>query len=133
MTGLKTRLLCALIAACGVLAVAHLLGQSPQRVKNTVHNLSISGPGAVRAISETEVCVFCHTPHGSSGVTPLWNRNSPVGPYTIYQSSSLEAAIGQPTGASKLCLSCHDGTIALGSVLSRPFPIVMAGSCDWRC
>jgi len=39
--------------------------------------------------------------------------------YRIYRSSTFDAAPGQPTGASKLCLSCHDGTIALGRVLSR--------------
>jgi predicted CXXCH cytochrome family protein len=31
----------------------------------------------------------------------------------------LRAAPGQPSGASKLCLSCHDGTIALGAVWNR--------------
>jgi len=114
-------------AACLAVLPAALDGQV-HRVKDTVHNLSASGPGRVRAASETEVCIFCHTPHGSSGVEPLWNRSLPVGPYQIYQSSSLKAKVGQPTGASKLCLSCHDGTIALGSVLSRPQPIVMAGA-----
>ncbi|MBI4584467.1 MAG: hypothetical protein HY717_10640 [Planctomycetes bacterium] len=103
-------------------------GQATQRVKDTVHNLSVTGPGIIRAASETEVCVFCHTPHGSGGVRPLWNRSLPAGPYLIYQSTSLKATVGQPTGASKLCLSCHDGTIALGSVLSRDTPISMAGA-----
>ncbi len=100
--------------------------QSVQRVKSTVHNLSASGPGEIRASSESEVCVFCHTPHNASGVQPLWNRTLSPGPYTIYRSNSLRATVGQPTGASKLCLSCHDGTIALGSVLSRA-PISMGG------
>jgi predicted CXXCH cytochrome family protein len=45
----------------------------------------------------------------------------------IYESSTLDAHPGQPTGASKLCLSCHDGTIALGSVLSRADRIRMTG------
>ncbi|HSU55282.1 MAG TPA: cytochrome c3 family protein, partial [Candidatus Dormibacteraeota bacterium] len=34
----------------------------------------------------------------------------------------------QPTGASKLCLSCHDGTVALGMVASRSRPIEMRNS-----
>jgi predicted CXXCH cytochrome family protein len=51
----------------------------------------------------------------------------PVSAYTVYSSNSLQAKPGQPTGSSKLCLSCHDGTIALGSVLSRGQPIQMAG------
>jgi predicted CXXCH cytochrome family protein len=73
------------------------------------------------------VCIFCHTAHNSKPKTPLWNRNLPVAAYTVYSSSSLKAVPGQPTGNSKLCLSCHDGTIAVGSVLSRGQPIVMSG------
>ena len=116
-----------------VVAVVALVGcgthsaAAQERVSQTVHNLSASGPGAVRAISEQQVCVFCHAPHNTSGERPLWNRDMPVGSYTIYESSTLDADPGQPTGASKLCLSCHDGTIALGSVLSREDQIRMTG------
>ena len=31
-----------------------------------MHNLSVSGPGEIRAIEETEVCKFCHIPHNAS-------------------------------------------------------------------
>ena len=96
-------------------------------VVDTVHNLSAGGPGRVRAESEGQVCVFCHAPHNTSGAVPLWNREVQAGSYTIYESTTLDAAPGQPTGASKLCLSCHDGTIALGRVLSRADRIRMAG------
>jgi predicted CXXCH cytochrome family protein len=58
---------------------------------------------------------------------PLWNRTMPAEAYTIYTSRSLNAQPGQPTGTSKMCLSCHDGTIALGSVVSRGQPIMMSG------
>lgn len=98
-----------------------------ERVSETVHNLSVSGPGEVRAEAEARVCIFCHTPHSATGVAPLWNRELPVSNYRIYRSSTFDAAPGQPTGASKLCLSCHDGTIALGRVVSRPEEIRMAG------
>ena len=97
------------------------------RVSDTVHNLSASGLGQVRAVSESQVCVFCHAPHNTKGVVPLWNRELPTSSYGIYQSSTLNALPGQPTGSSKLCLSCHDGTIALGSVLSRAQQIQMNG------
>ena len=62
-------------------------------------------------------CNTCHTPHGAAPVRPLWNRYTPIDAYRIYTSRSLDAEPGQPTGASKMCLSCHDGTIALGAVL----------------
>jgi predicted CXXCH cytochrome family protein len=48
-----------------------------------------------------------------------------VATYTPYNSSTTKATVGQPTGASKLCLSCHDGTVALGMVASRPGGIQM--------
>jgi predicted CXXCH cytochrome family protein len=98
-----------------------------QSVVDSVHNLSVSGPGDIRAGLEQQVCIFCHTPHGSASVLPLWNREAPVTPYTVYSSSALDAAPDQPTGSSKMCLSCHDGSIALGSVLSRNQVIQMAG------
>ena len=102
-------------------------GWAQDRVAETVHNLAASGPGQFRSPSEQQVCIFCHAPHNTRGVRPLWNRELPSASYNIYQSSTLDARPGQPTGASKLCLSCHDGTIALGSVLSRSDRIRMSG------
>jgi predicted CXXCH cytochrome family protein len=96
-------------------------------VITTKHNLSASGPGTVKAASETQICVFCHAPHNFAPSTPLWNRQSPGSNYTPYTSSTQKSAAGQPTRGSLLCLSCHDGTIALGQVLSRTTPISMAG------
>jgi hypothetical protein len=79
-----------------------------------------------------EVCVFCHTPHGGdvSASVPLWNRSLGLstGSYTRYSSlgtttfDAEEAPIGSVTIA---CLSCHDGTQAIDSVLNAP------GSGGW--
>jgi predicted CXXCH cytochrome family protein len=90
----------------------------------TPHNLSASGGLGKHQIAfseEQRVCIFCHAPHNSnptSGI-PLWNRQLPdPTKYNYpYQSSTLQASPkpGLPTGASRLCLSCHDGTIALGA------------------
>lgn len=109
-----------------VLAIA-AAGAAAAGIVDTRHNLSISGPGTVKAATEDRVCVFCHTPHRASAAAQLWNRTDPAAAYTPYASTTLEAAPGQPTGASRLCLSCHDGTIALGLVLSEADPIAMAG------
>lgn len=87
---------------------------------------SVPGPAGT-----TEVCVFCHTPHGASqeGVqfrAPIWNRNLSRAQYQMYDqvwSKSFEAIPndpGRPTGYTRLCLSCHDGTIALGSLINKP-------------
>ena len=104
-----------------------LEGARGSSVVNTPHNLSAGGPGNVRAAGEQQVCIFCHTPHHATATQPLWNRRSLPAGYTPYRSTSLDAQPGQPTGSSKLCLSCHDGTIALGDVVSRWQPIQMAG------
>ena len=98
-----------------------------QSIVNTVHNLSTSGPGTIKAINESEICFFCHTPHNTSPKGPLWNRRDPGSSYKLYGSSTTQATIGQPDGSSILCLSCHDGTIALGNVLSRAASIDFTG------
>ncbi|MFT5498086.1 MAG: putative CXXCH cytochrome family protein [Kiritimatiellia bacterium] len=105
---------------------AILLAHAGESVVNSPHDLSAGGPGTIRAQSETEICIFCHTPHGASTDAPLWNRYDTTGSYIPYSSSSLKASVGQPTGASKLCLSCHDGTVALGMLRNRTTPIQMA-------
>lgn len=101
--------------------------RAQEHVADTVHNLSARGPGDLRAAVEPEVCIFCHASHSTTGASPLWNRELPPSSYKIYESSTLDAEPGQPTGTSKLCLSCHDGTIAIGSVLSRADRIRMVG------
>lgn len=96
-----------------------------QSIVTTKHNLSVSGSGTIKATTEPEICIFCHTPHNSAPRAPLWNKNAIGTTYTLYNSSTLEAIPGQPDGSSILCLSCHDGTIALGDVVSRSTPILM--------
>ena len=75
-------------------------------VTGTAHDFSPAKDGSI-------ACQFCHTPHISLPQTPLWNHKLSTAVYSIYNSSSLDAEVDQPTGSSKLCLSCHDGTIAL--------------------
>ncbi|MEW8091206.1 MAG: hypothetical protein AB2784_16435, partial [Candidatus Thiodiazotropha endolucinida] len=109
------------LPACFLLcASGDLNAERISDIRNTKHNLSISGPGPVRATSESEVCVFCHTPHGASDIpaAPLWNRALSGATYTPYTSTSIDAqdTTAEPGGSSKLCLSCHDGTLAIGAV-----------------
>jgi predicted CXXCH cytochrome family protein len=42
-------------------------------------------------------------------------------------SYTSAAGAPDPNGASKLCLSCHDGTVAVGAVRTRTEPIALAG------
>jgi predicted CXXCH cytochrome family protein len=114
--------------ACGLAVGLAAAPIHADTILGTKHDLSIAGPGNVRATSESEVCLFCHTPHRGTGETPLWNHTLSMATYTPYSSSTTRATIGQPTGASKLCLSCHDGTVAIGMVRSRPTAIPMRNS-----
>lgn len=99
-----------------------------QSVVGSPHDLSVTGPGDIHALEEEQVCIFCHAPHRATGQRPLWNRHMPPTHYRIYESSTTEARIDQPSGPSKMCLSCHDGSLAIGLVASRPpnEPIVMS-------
>lgn len=108
---------------------ALLLGAVPAQgqIAATRHNLSVTGPGTVKSAGESQICIFCHAPHNSAPAAPLWNRRDPGSGYTPYTSSTTKAVAGQPTGASLACLSCHDGTIALGELLSRQASIAMTG------
>ncbi len=67
--------------------------------------------------TNNEICALCHTPHNSiANITPLWNHELSTAVYTVYSSSTIDAVIGQPTAQSKLCLSCHDGTVAIDNI-----------------
>lgn len=117
----------AMVAAVAAAGLSAPLVRAQHSVVDSPHNLSASGPGAIHALDEEQVCVFCHAPHHATGQAPLWNRHSPPTHYRIYTSSSTDARIDQPSGPSKMCLSCHDGSLALGLVASRPptEPILM--------
>ena len=65
-----------------------------------------------------EICKPCHTPHNTERVAaPLWNHEMSTQTYIMYdktRSATLQADVAsQPDGVSKICLSCHDGTVAL--------------------
>ncbi len=62
------------------------------------------------------ICGVCHTPHNIPDPTQplLWNHGTISTGFTLYSSITPGATVpGQPDGASKLCLGCHDGTVAL--------------------
>ena len=97
-------------------------------ITNTRHNLMTpwSVMSTVNVFNKYgEVCVYCHTPHGAQNSNaPLWNRALPAtGNYTPYSSTTIDVnggSIPQPDGVSLACLSCHDGTIAVDSIINAP-------------
>jgi predicted CXXCH cytochrome family protein len=85
------------------------------------------------------ICIYCHAPHHTIKASdaalalpaaltyfPLWNHNLTALTYTMYTdnnsdvpnniSHKLNADLSaQPGSISKLCLSCHDGSVAVSS------------------
>lgn len=69
-----------------------------------------------------QICNPCHTPHNASlteRAAPLWNHAVTTSTFTPYTSPTMDAPSGQPGGVTKLCLSCHDGTVAIDSFDGR--------------
>jgi predicted CXXCH cytochrome family protein len=63
-----------------------------------------------------QICIVCHTPHNAPTTAtdaPFWNHATTATVFTLYTSNTLNATVSQPDGSSKLCLSCHDGTVAI--------------------
>ncbi len=80
-------------------------------IKDSAHDFSTSN-------WTNRICEACHTPHSADGSvtsSPLWNHEVTQATYTVYSSGTLENTPNQPSGTSKLCLSCHDGTVAVDS------------------
>jgi predicted CXXCH cytochrome family protein len=102
-------------------------GTVPGRISGTPHDLSGGTAGAGDTIADNnEVCVYCHTPHGSNtGVqAPLWNKPSAGSTYQTYDqtvSITLDAPVLSAVGSVSLaCLTCHDGTQAPDTVINAP-------------
>jgi hypothetical protein len=68
------------------------------------------------------VCTFCHTPHRALNTRLLWNHTLSSETYEWLDVTETIGGTPLPTfdaswqGVSKNCLSCHDGTVAIGDV-----------------
>jgi predicted CXXCH cytochrome family protein len=96
------------------------------RIVDTRHNLSVTGKGEIRSTTETRICIFCHSSHNASHEGPLWNHETTPSQFRTYDRSTMISNPEAPNGATKLCLSCHDGTIAVGAVRSMERTVAMA-------
>lgn len=86
-------------------------------IDNSAHDL-----GTTDSLTTTaEICVFCHTPHGSNTAVdaPLWNKALPAVTYTPYTSATMDGVAGA-SSVSLACLSCHDGTQARDNMINKP-------------
>lgn len=98
-----------LLAATGTVAAGCLAVATLGDIEGSAHDFSAT------TWAQGEICKPCHTPHfGNTEVGYLWARTLSTQSYTLYDGST-----SSPGGAdsldvySRMCLSCHDGTIAL--------------------
>jgi len=108
----------ALAPGAGISNSKHNMGSGTNNTRNGRGNV-FSGT--------SEICVFCHTPHGSTTTNtqaPLWNRElTDPASYTTYSTlgTSTLDGIEQSVGSVSIaCLSCHDGTQAINSIVNSP-------------
>lgn len=92
------------------------------------HDFKTAGEYSLGGASYT-LCNFCHIAHkfGSAPTGPsylLWNHTlSSVSSYGVYASDSMASTptdLGGQLTVSNLCLSCHDGTVAVDSWYEAP-------------
>lgn len=100
---------------------AGIAGSPHDFTDDVVAGITAAGSEAWNA--RNEICRVCHVPHDHNLSSQyylnglLWNHGVTAATFVMYDntwSSTLDGAqSAQPDGISKLCLSCHDGTVAL--------------------
>lgn len=79
------------------------------------HNMGSKAPGG-------QVCIACHTPHGAPKSPLLWNHTLSAASFSWSDWTKTTGDTNLPTnistwsGSTKMCLSCHDGTVDIGSI-----------------
>lgn len=78
--------------------------------------------GVVVGSETTGACTFCHTPHRALQQSLLWNHELSSNTFSWEAGAVTAGGTPYPTidltwkGPSKLCLSCHDGSVAIGDI-----------------
>jgi hypothetical protein len=120
----KVTILTAVLAVAATATMSFAGMNARTGVNGSFHDMNVVSGTTPDAYGR--VCVFCHTPHNAkvTGVDaterlPLWNKTVSVATYAPYQwatPANLAAAgsIADPlVGPSRLCVTCHDGSIAV--------------------
>jgi hypothetical protein len=73
--------------------------------------------------AKNQICLPCHIPHNATVKDaqgnllggPLWNHTLSTATYDLYYNDQGQKVQGKVDTNSMLCLSCHDGTVAVDS------------------
>lgn len=105
------------------------IAKSPHNLASWAFTSSDRSVVKVRAVSETQLCKFCHVPHAAIDV-PLWGHKLSTATYHTFSSATLRSPRNQPDKGSKLCLSCHDGTVAVGEMIKGNIQVIGTNYVD---
>jgi len=111
----------AVAVATGILAAASFA--SAASIVGSKHDLTnATGTGSKKG-PNTQICVYCHAPHGALVTYPLWNRTNPTVVYKLYSGSGMQSRQFQ-TGftddsTSLFCMSCHDGNMQMEDIHNK--------------
>ncbi|MEN8262925.1 MAG: cytochrome c3 family protein [Nitrospirota bacterium] len=112
------KILIVLIAMVSMVAFVSMANAAD--IANSAHDFSTGGTGQGQSLNTSgEICNTCHVPHAPSNAAdgPLWDHDVTTATFTPYadpqstiDATDLSATVGP---VSKLCLSCHDGTVSI--------------------
>jgi len=80
--------------------------------------IALTGVDLPPGMASQDLCRFCHTPHNSGTVAPLWDRQpAATVSFDLYPGPGGTMA-GTPSlsGVSGGCMSCHDGATAFDAI-----------------
>ncbi len=151
------RLLLAMVVLAASAAMVWAQNAHKSAIIGSAHDLTTYyWAGATTPNVTTNLCFFCHITHktGAGTITTapgylLWNHTlsgvtgGSTGTYGVYSSDTFNALLQASSGAitdlsasnnvntptvSNLCLSCHDGTVAIASFYQTGFNLPANGS-----
>lgn len=100
-----------LVAVAGIIAAAST-AFAAKTIVGSKHDLSNGGSGLTKG-TNTQICIYCHTPHNAVNTAVLWNRAASGQTFTLYSGVNM-VNVSYKTGltsdsTSLFCMSCHDG------------------------
>ena len=103
-------------------------------IKDSFHDFTAGHPEASTTDPGANICIFCHVQHrqrapATATTRLLWNHKPSALSYSWSDATRTVGGTLLPTnistwdGSTKNCLSCHDGTVAVGDVFrTAAFP-----------
>ena len=121
------------VGGAGIVGSSHDLSNVGNGVGSMAASGFASGTAGVAADRQSRICVYCHHPHNSmaassmpGGYSPLWNRQLSTKTFAAYNNGGFANSSSTPhalnavspaglSGVSLLCMSCHDGVVAMNA------------------